>query len=101
MSYPMNEFITDVKRPVQMAEDLISSTASAARTACHEAGNEISSLLKRGEDITKSVRKRVAKEACAVNAALHSNPYPTVLAGIGAGALLGFLVAWSLKGRSA
>ena len=49
---------------------------------------------------TKRVGRRVGKEANAANAVLHRNPYPTVLVGIGAGALLGFLVACRLNGRS-
>lgn len=38
-------------------------------------------------------------EAYAANAVLHRNPYPTVLFGICAGALVGFLVMRRLNGR--
>ena len=86
MSYPMNEFVTDLEK--------------SAETACHEAGNELSSIMERGRDFYKTVRKRVGHEANAANAVMHNHPYPPVLVGIGAGALIGYLVACRLNGRS-
>jgi ElaB/YqjD/DUF883 family membrane-anchored ribosome-binding protein len=97
MSYPMNEFITDLKKPAQVADEWISSTADTAKSASHKAARGISSLLDRGKDISESIRKGVGKEADVVNAVLHRNPYPTVLAAIGAGALFGALIAWRLN----
>ncbi len=97
----MNEFITDKKKPVQIAEDFVSATASAADTAVHQAGVEISSVLERGREISESAWKRMENEAEAANAALHRNPYPAVLAGLGAGALLGVLVTRKATGRQA
>lgn len=81
----MNEFVTDLEK--------------SAQTACHEAGDEIASAMKRGKDLYKAVGRRVGKDVHAVDAAMHENPYPTMLAGIGAGAVLGYLIASRLNGR--
>jgi ElaB/YqjD/DUF883 family membrane-anchored ribosome-binding protein len=96
----MNEFVTDLEKPAKTADEWISSSADAVRAACHEANNEMSSVMKRGRDFYVTVCKRVGKEANAANAVMHSNPYPPVLVAIGAGALLGYLVACRLNGRS-
>ena len=93
MSYPMNEFETDLENSVQTSEEWISSSSDAVGSALNEAGDGISSVMERGRNIYKAAGKRVGKEASAANAVLHKHPYPTVLVGIGAGALLGYLVA--------
>jgi ElaB/YqjD/DUF883 family membrane-anchored ribosome-binding protein len=92
MSYPMNEFVTDLQRLVQ---------ASGQRTVlpAETPGHHPASVVQRGRDLYKAIGNRVRGEANAANTELHVNPYPTVLVGIGAGALLGFLVAWRLTGR--
>lgn len=100
MSYPMNEFETDLENLAQTSDEWISSSSDAVGTALHEVGDAISSVTERGGNIYKAAGKRVAREAGAANAVLHNNPYPTVLAGIGAGALLGFLVARRRNGGS-
>jgi ElaB/YqjD/DUF883 family membrane-anchored ribosome-binding protein len=82
----MNEFVTDPE--------------NAAETAMNETGEGITAVIERGMNIYKAAGERVAKEVCAANAALHGNPYPTVLAGIGAGALIGFIVASRRNGGS-
>ena len=97
----MNEFITDIKKPAEIAGDFVSATANAAGTAIHQAGEEISSVLEKGREISGSAWKRMGNEAEAANAALHRNPYPAVLAGLGAGALLGVLVTRKAANRPA
>ncbi len=100
MSYPMNEFETDLENLAQTSLDWISSSSDAVGTALREVGDGISSVMERGGDAYKAASKRVGREAGAANAVLHNNPYPTVLASIGAGALLGFLVARRRNGGS-
>jgi ElaB/YqjD/DUF883 family membrane-anchored ribosome-binding protein len=56
--------------------------------------------MKRGKNLCKTVGKRIGKKANTANAVMHNRPYPTVLVGIGAGALLGFLVASRLIRKS-
>ena len=92
MSYPMNGFVTDLQRPSQAAGERI---PAPAETPVHRPV----SIMERGKGLYKAVGNRVRCEASAADAELHVNPYPTVLAGIGAGALLGFIVAWRLTGR--
>lgn len=89
MSYPMNEFVTDLEKSEQTAENRISS----------EAGDVMSSAIKRGRSLYKALGRRAGKDVHAVNAAVHENPYPTMLAGVGAGAVIGYLVACRLNGR--
>lgn len=96
----MNEFVTDLQKQMKAADKCISSSTRVVGTACHDVGEEISSVMQRGKSVCKTVRKRVGKGASAANAAMHSNPYPPVLVGIGAGALLGYLAACKLGGRS-
>ena len=100
MSYPMNEFVTDRKRPVQTSEEWISSSASAARTAGHKAGHEVSTILERGRDASISARKWMRGEADEIHAVMQRHPYATVLAGISAGVLLGLLASLRPIGRS-
>ena len=95
----MNEFVTDLENPAKTADEWISRSASAAETAFHEAGDELSSAMERGGDFYKKVRKRVGKEAAA-NAVMHNNPCALVMVAIGAGAVIGYLVACRLNGRS-
>jgi ElaB/YqjD/DUF883 family membrane-anchored ribosome-binding protein len=99
MSYPINEFVTDHERLAKNVDEWISSSAGAVETALNRAGDDLSSALKRGKDLYKAAGKRVGMEAYAANAVLHRNPYPTVLFGICAGALVGFLVMRRLNGR--
>jgi ElaB/YqjD/DUF883 family membrane-anchored ribosome-binding protein len=100
MSYPMNEFVTDLARSAKTAREWLPSPANVVETACHEAGHELSSVMERGRNIYKAVRKRVGKEAGAANAVMHNHPYSSALVGIGAGALLGYFVACSFSRRS-
>lgn len=93
MSYPMNEFVSDLENAEKTAEDWIATSAATAGTALHGAGDGITAAMERGRDFYKALARRVGKEANAANAVMHRNPYPTVLVGIGAGALLGFLFA--------
>lgn len=97
MSYPMNEFVTDLQRPVQADDERI---PTPAETPVRQPAHHPVSVMERGKALYRSVGNRVRSEASAADAELHVNPYPTVLAGIGAGALLGFLVALRLTGRS-
>lgn len=97
MSYPMNELLSDLEKSATTTEKWISSSAGAVGTAMHRAGDELSSALDRGRGYYRSAGKRVSREAHAANAVLHRNPYPTVLLGIAAGALVGFLISRSLS----
>lgn len=74
----MNEFVTDLEKSEHKVDP-----------ACHEAGDEMASVLKR----SKELGKRVGKDIHAINSAMHENPNPAMLAGIGVGAVIGYLVA--------
>jgi hypothetical protein len=92
----MNEFVTDLQRPAQAAGEPIPTPAASPFV---QPAHRPVSVMERGKDLYKAVGNRVRSEASAADEVMHVNPYPTVLAGIGAGALLGFLVAWRLTGR--
>ena len=97
MSYPMNDLLSDLEKSATTAENWISSSAGSVGTALHRAGDELSSALGRGKGYYRSAGRRVSREARAADAVLHRHPYPTVLLGIAAGALVGFLISRSLS----
>ncbi len=101
MSYPINEFVTDLEKTAKTTDEWIASSASAAESACREGGSELSSAIGKGGKAYKNVRHRVEREVRSANQAMHHHPYPAVLAGIAAGALIGYRAASLFKSRTA
>jgi ElaB/YqjD/DUF883 family membrane-anchored ribosome-binding protein len=88
MSYPMNEFVTDLEVPVKKAGKLISS---AVENAFHDAEAGVDAGVKKGRQLYESVHNRVGRNVEAANHALQKNPYPVALVAIGAGFAMGYL----------
>lgn len=101
MCYP-NEFETDLEKPYKPQGGWICSSSCPVETSMLEAvnGNVISTAMKRGLDFRSAVAKRVANETKTGKVALHKKASPKVLAGIGAGTLLGFVIVSMFNGRS-
>lgn len=97
MSYPMNEFITDLQKPAQTASE---RTPTPAHAQVGQPLHLAVTFIERGKNLCSAVCNRVRGKASAADAELHQNPYPGVLVGIGAGALLALLVASRFAGRS-
>lgn len=93
MSYPMNEFVTDLEKADQMTGESNRVSVCCSRSAIHEAGNRMSSAVMRVADFCKSVQQEV-------NAGRLKKIYPPILIGIGAGALFGYLYIYRRIHRS-
>jgi hypothetical protein len=96
----MNEFLTDLEKPYTPREGWVSSSLCPVETSMYEAMNGISSSLEQNLDVYSADGRRLGNGLSAGNEALHRNSYPKVLAGISAGALLGFIIASGLNGRT-
>lgn len=96
MSILKNEPVTETEKPVKAAEKWLATTASAVESVYHDKADDFSSAMKRGWNSSKSASKRFGNKADTV---INQNPYPTALVGIGAGTLIGILLAWCFNGR--
>jgi ElaB/YqjD/DUF883 family membrane-anchored ribosome-binding protein len=100
MSYPMNEFETDLEKPYEPSSEWIACSSGADESVLNETNDGISAVMEQGRYSHNTVGRRVGNDETAANTLLHKNPYPHVLVGIGAGTLLGFLLAGRLNARS-
>ncbi len=101
MSNPIKEFINEHKTPKSHTPEWVSESADAIESAYEKAGDELSSAFERGKDYYKSVQKHVSREANDVDALFHNNPYPTILIGMLASSVIGYLVACRINSCSA
>jgi hypothetical protein len=100
MSNPVKEFCNEHKPSNVHAPEWVSAQADAIDLAYERAGDELSSAFERGKDYYKNVQKRVGREVNDVNALLHHNPYPTILIGMLASSVIGYLVACQINSCS-
>lgn len=78
---------------VHVAEEWLSVPAEALGTACNKASHELTSGLRRGKVLYQAAQKRVGKKVKNADQIVHQHPYPVALIAIGAGALVGYLIA--------
>ncbi len=100
MSNPVKEFFKDHKPSNIHAPEWVSAQADAIESAYEKAGDELSSAFERGKDYYKNVQNRVSREVKDVDAHFHNNPYPTILIGILASSVIGYLVACRINSCS-
>jgi ElaB/YqjD/DUF883 family membrane-anchored ribosome-binding protein len=93
MSNPVKELFKGQNPSKIEAPDWVAHSGDAIESAYDKAGDELSSAIDRGIHFYKTVQKRVGKEANEVDAILHHNPYPTILIGMLASSVIGYLVA--------
>ncbi len=80
----------------QLAEDasaLMAATADMAGERVGEARKRLAAALERSKEIYGRVREQAVEGAKAADVAVHEHPYQAIAIGMGAGALLGFLLA--------
>jgi len=80
----------------QLAEDaqaLMAATADVAGEKVAEARKRLAAALERGKDLCGRAREKVAQGAKAADEAVHEHPYQAIAIGVGAGVLIGFLLA--------
>lgn len=97
MSYPMKDFTADPERLAHAAEEWLSAPVEALGDACNKASHELTSALHRGKDMYQVAQKRVGRQVREVDEIVHHHPYPVALIAIGAGALVGYLIARRFK----
>jgi ElaB/YqjD/DUF883 family membrane-anchored ribosome-binding protein len=93
MSYPMIDFTADPERLAHSAEEWLSAPVEALGAARSKANHELTSALHRGRDLYVVAQKRVGKQVREVDEIVRHHPYPVALIAIGAGALVGYLLA--------
>jgi ElaB/YqjD/DUF883 family membrane-anchored ribosome-binding protein len=100
MSNPVKEFLKEHKPSKSHAEKWLRDQADAIGLAYEKAGDELSSSLQRGKNFYKTVQKRVGKEVNDADVMMHHNPYPTILIGMLASSVIGYLVACRVNSYS-
>ena len=80
----------------QLAEDaraLMAATADVAGEKVGEARKRLAAALESGRVLAGRVRDKAVAGAKATDEAVHEHPWQAIALGVGAGALLGFLLA--------
>ena len=80
----------------QLAEDaraLMAATADVAGEKVGEARKRLAAALENGKEIYGRVRDKAVEGAKAADQTVRENPYQAIAIGVGAGALLGYLIA--------
>ncbi|MEI6178761.1 MAG: DUF883 family protein, partial [Verrucomicrobiota bacterium] len=80
----------------QLAHDtgtLLAATADMAGEQIGEARKRLASMLGHGREIYDRMRDRALQSTMAADCAVHRNLYQTIAVGVGAGVLVGFLLA--------
>ena len=80
----------------QLAEDaraLMAATADVAGEKVGEARKRLAAALERGKEIYGRVREKAVEGAKAADEAVHEHPYQAIAIGVGAGAILGYLIS--------
>lgn len=80
----------------QLAEDaraLMTATADVAGEKVGDARKRLAAALERSKEIYGRVREKAVEGARVADEVVHEHPYQALAIGVGAGALIGYLVA--------
>jgi ElaB/YqjD/DUF883 family membrane-anchored ribosome-binding protein len=83
----------DMERLAYDAGVLLEATADVAGEKVGAARKRLSGVLERGKGIYGLVREKACEGTKAADVAVHENLYQSIAVGIGAGVLLGYLLA--------
>ena len=83
----------DVSQLAKDAHSFMTATADVAGEKVGEARKRLAAALERSKEICGSVREKTMEGAKLADKAVHEHPYQAIAIGVGAGAILGFLVA--------
>ncbi len=100
MSYPMNEFETDLEKPHKPSREWLACAARPGETDLHVPDYGITPVIEPVRNSRHTAAGRPHGQSTADNAIPHGNSYPRAVAGSGTGALLGFLAASGHNGKS-
>jgi ElaB/YqjD/DUF883 family membrane-anchored ribosome-binding protein len=82
-----------VENLMEDAQALLSATASVAEEKVVEARRRLSAAIEKGKDALHTVQQSVVSGAKATDEAIHENPYKAMGIALGAGVLLGIILA--------
>jgi ElaB/YqjD/DUF883 family membrane-anchored ribosome-binding protein len=74
------------------ARNLMSATTDVAEEKVVEARKRLAGALERGKEIYDSYREKTVEHAKAFDGVAREHPYQAIAIGVGAGALLGYIV---------
>jgi len=83
----------DLNQLAKDAHAFMTATADVAGEKVGEARKRLAAALERSKEICGSVREKTMEGAKLADKAVHEHPYQAIAIGVGAGAILGFLVA--------
>lgn len=83
----------ETTRPVEAAGNLMAATTSLAEETLNQARHQLEAGLEEGQEICRDIQRNVYHGVHAVKKVLHENNYQVLAIAVGAGALLGFLLA--------
>jgi ElaB/YqjD/DUF883 family membrane-anchored ribosome-binding protein len=97
MSYPMNEFVTDLETPDNVADKWIATSAASVGDVNHRAGQGLISFMSQSRRMFESARKAIGEESRAAHAFIHDRQYIPVLASMVAGMIVGYIMSSKMK----
>ncbi len=86
-------FRDDLARLVEDAQALLTATADVAEDKVSAARQRLAAALESGKHLYARVRDKAVEGAEAACETVKKHPYETIALGVGAGAVLGYLVA--------
>lgn len=93
MRTPIETMTRDLETLAEDARALIAATADVAEEKVCEARKRLEAALDSGRKVYDRVRDRAGDGADAADQTVREHPYQSIAIGIGAGALLGYLLA--------
>ena len=85
--------IDDVSTLADDARALMAATADVAGDKVVEARKRLAAALESAKEVAARVRDKAVAGAKAADVAVHEHPYPAIGIALGAGALIGYLLA--------
>jgi len=93
MSTPTPAVNNNLDTLAEDARTLLTATAHAAEEKVLEARKRLAAALESGKEVCVRVRDKAVEGAKVTDQAVHEHPYQAIGIALGAGALIGFLVA--------
>ena len=85
--------VSDLKQLTEDTHTLIAATADMATEQIGEARKRLSCMMDRGKEFYEQAWDKVSEGSKAADVVAHENLYRILTVGVGAGAIIGFLLA--------
>ena len=93
LKQPTQDLADDLDRLAHDADTLITATADMAGEHIHGARKRLAAMLGRGIEFRNHMRDQAVLGTRAADRAVHRNLYQIIAFGVGAGVVMGFLLA--------